>query len=58
VISPDHGRCCEVQDTPRSPGLGKSRRTSRTWEVAAVVPDVAALARELAGAGVHTEARS
>jgi transposase len=35
------------------PGPGKARRTSRTWEVAAAVPDIAALASELAAAGVQ-----
>jgi transposase len=35
------------------PGEGKSRRTSRTWEVAATVPDIAAAAAELAAAGVE-----
>jgi hypothetical protein len=35
------------------PGGGKSRRTSRTWEVAATVPDIAAAAAGLAAAGVE-----
>ena len=35
------------------PGPGKTRRTSRTWEAAARVPDIEALAAELAAAGVE-----
>ena len=35
------------------PGPGKSRRTSRTWEVTATVTDIGALARELTAAGVQ-----
>jgi transposase len=35
------------------PAPGKTRRTSRTWEVTATVPDIAALAGELAAAGVQ-----
>ena len=35
------------------PEPGKSRRTSRTWEVAARVPDIEELAAELAAAGVQ-----
>jgi transposase len=35
------------------PGPGKTRRASRTWEVTASVPDIAALAGELAAAGVQ-----
>jgi hypothetical protein len=34
------------------PAPGKARRTSRTWEVTATVPDIAVLAGELAAAGV------
>jgi transposase len=34
------------------PGEGKSRRTSRTWEVAATVPDIALAAGQLKAAGV------
>jgi transposase len=34
------------------PGEGKTRRTSRTWEVAATVPDIAAAAGQLKAAGV------
>ncbi len=35
------------------PAPGKKRRTSRTWEVAATVPDIEALAAELKAAGVQ-----
>jgi transposase len=35
------------------PGPGKVRRTSRTWEMAARVPDIEALACELLAAGVE-----
>jgi transposase len=35
------------------PGPGKARRTSRTWEVAATVPDIGAVAGELKAAGVE-----
>ena len=35
------------------PAEGKARRTSRTWEVTASVPDIAVLASELAAAGVQ-----
>ena len=35
------------------PGPGKARRTSRTWEVTARVPDIEALAAELKAAGVE-----
>ena len=35
------------------PGPGKTRRTSRTWEVTARVPDIEALAAELKAAGVE-----
>ena len=35
------------------PGPGKARRTSRTWEVTARVPDIEALAAELTAAGVE-----
>jgi transposase len=35
------------------PGEGKARRTSRTWEVAATVPGIAAVAAELKAAGVE-----
>jgi transposase len=35
------------------PGPGKSRRTSRTWEVTATVPEIEALAAELKAAGVE-----
>jgi transposase len=35
------------------PGEGKARRTSRTWEVAATVPGIAAAAAELKAAGVE-----
>jgi transposase len=35
------------------PAPGKERRTSRTWEVAATVPDIEALAAELTAAGVQ-----
>jgi hypothetical protein len=35
------------------PGPGKARRTSRTWEVTARVPDIEALAAELKVAGVE-----
>ena len=34
------------------PGPGKARRTSRTWEVTAAVPDIGELAGELKAAGV------
>jgi len=33
------------------PGPGKARRTSRTWEVTAAVPDIGELAGELKAAG-------
>jgi transposase len=35
------------------PGEGKSRRASRTWEAAATVPGIAAVAAELKAAGVE-----
>ena len=35
------------------PGPGKARRTSRTWEVTATVPQIEALAAELRAAGVE-----
>jgi transposase len=35
------------------PGPGKARRASRVWEVPATVPDIGALASELAAAGVQ-----
>jgi transposase len=35
------------------PGPGKARRTSRTWEVTARVPDIEELAGQLAAAGVQ-----
>jgi transposase len=35
------------------PGEGRARRTSRTWEVAATVPDIAAAAGQLAAAGAE-----
>ena len=35
------------------PAEGKARRTSKTWEVTASVPDIAAVAAELAAAGVQ-----
>ena len=35
------------------PGPGKSRRTSRTWEVTATVPEIEALAAELKAAGAE-----
>ena len=34
------------------PAEGKARRTSRTWETGATVPEIAAVAGELAAAGV------
>ncbi|HEY2265183.1 MAG TPA: IS110 family transposase [Streptosporangiaceae bacterium] len=35
------------------PAEGKARRTSRTWETGSTVPDIAAVAAELAAAGVE-----
>jgi hypothetical protein len=35
------------------PGPGKTRRTSRTWEVTARVPDIEELAAELVASGVE-----
>ena len=35
------------------PAPGRTRRTSRTWEVPATVPDIEALAAELNAAGVQ-----
>jgi transposase len=35
------------------PGEGKARRTSRTWEAGATVPEIAAVAAELKAAGVE-----
>jgi transposase len=53
VAGIDVAKDCAVVCLRLPPGPGKSRRTSRTWEVAARVPDIEALAAELTAAGVE-----